>query len=136
ETDTGRTDAEQHVRRPDLRDRHLAQLERRAELRQDHRAHGRGRHGVVSHFALTASRSTAPSAVRGSASVNATTLGRLNRAIVPPTKSITCCAVYAFAAFTSTTALIASPQRVSGMPYTQTPVTPSIWTITDSTSAG
>src|SRR5882724_3955636 len=49
--------------------------------------------GSAPHLALTASRSTAPSAVRGSASVKTTRLGRLKRAIFDTTKSPICWAV-------------------------------------------
>src|SRR5207245_11268413 len=50
-------------------------------------------HAVAPNLAFTASRSTAPSAVRGSASVKTTRWGRLKRAILLPTKSVTCWAV-------------------------------------------
>src|SRR5216117_83523 len=92
-------------------------------------------HAPVPHRVFTASRSTAPSAVRGRASVNATAWGRLNRAIFDATKSLTCGAVYR-PVFTSTTALMASPHLGSGMPYTHTPLTPGSCMITVSTSAG
>src|SRR5262245_44637341 len=88
------------------------------------------------HVVLTPSRSTAPSAVRGRASVNTTTCGLLKRAILDATKSLTCWAVYSLTVFTSTTALTASPHRASGTPYTHTPLTPVICMMTVSTSAG
>src|SRR5216117_2031382 len=51
-------------------------------------------HASLPQRLFTASRSTPPSAARGRASVNATLVGRLNRAIRAPTNSLTCCVVY------------------------------------------
>ena len=78
-------------------------LDVRHDLLLDERPHRRPEHLVLlvedvhdapaPNFAFTASRLTAPSAVRGSASVKTTTWGRLKRAILLPTQSVTCWAV-------------------------------------------
>src|SRR5207245_4133412 len=68
----------------------LPLLDVRHDLLLDERPHRRPEHFMllvedfhaVAHFVLTASRSTAPSAVRGSGSGNATAWGGLKRAIL------------------------------------------------------
>src|SRR4029077_5209140 len=121
----------------------LPRLDVRLDLLLDEGPHRLPEHLVVvledlhaPHLALTASRSTAPSAPRGRASVNTTTCGRLKRAIRSPTKSVTCWALGRAPPAPSTPAFPASPHRGSGTPYTQTPVTAGICTMTVSTSAG
>src|SRR5882724_6294329 len=93
-----------HARPDGLRNlpRLLPILDVRFDLLLDERAHRLPEHVVLliedlhlpsPHRALTASRSTPPSAVRGTASAKTTTCGRLKRAILEATKSLSWSAV-------------------------------------------
>src|SRR5215813_3767056 len=73
-------------------------------------------HRASPHWALTASRSTAPSsAARGRASVKTTTCGRLKRAILEPTRR-TSCSVPNRLSRNLTTASTVSRLLASGIP--------------------